>query len=157
MKLPKFETLYCLYDPFALPWRAKIGISIDHEIRKGQVEQSIKQEHGISLNLRRFGVPVLFARKNERLAHWIFKKMKYTGVWNSNGGQEWFWALNILSFVLCWALMSYYGIEAAKWKAFFFLVLPIPVDHILVISILFLVQWAVLLGSLYGAAYFLFA
>lgn len=151
LRLPKYEHLYVLFDPLRLPWRCKTGISCAGEIRKGQIQDSIKYHTGQRLQFRQFRVPVLFARHNERFVHWVFRKigMQNREFSGTDGGTEHFYSINILTFVFTWLLLAWFGAEAPHWKAALLLVVPFPLDHILLICILALLQYAVVLGALW--------
>jgi hypothetical protein len=157
ISLPRYESLYIMFCPFDYPWRAKCGISQDGDIRKSQVRQSIKETKGVEAQIYHVRVPVLFARQNERFVHWLYRKMRYTGLWQTCGGSEWFWSANLLTFVLCWILFAHAGIKEPMWKAGFIMLLPLPIDFALLILVLAAIQYAAIFGIFYSLLYFVFA
>ena len=156
-RLPRYEHLYIMADPFNLPYRAKCGISCDGDIRKGQVQQSIKNVTGMDVKLYHVRLPVLFARQNEKLVHWMLKRFRYNGLRDTSGWSEWVWSLNVLTFVLSWILFAQMGVKEPMWKAGFMMLLPLPIDCALIIFTLALVQYAAIFGVFYLLLYFVFA
>lgn len=156
-RLPHVQHLYVLFDPAAIPWRCKTGISCDGDIRKGQVECSIRERVGQKVKFRHVKLPVLYARQNERLIHWLFRRFRWNGFSETNGGGEYFWSINFLTFALVWLWLWQRGVDLAHWKAALILVLPIPLDYILIVVILCVAQVVVLFAGFYGLIWFLFA
>lgn len=149
MKLPKYESLYVMFSPFNLPWRAKIGISKDHDIRKSEIEYSIKTNLGMTVKLRHFALPVLFARQNEKFLHWILQGLRYRRMGNTSGKTEWFISVNFITFAIAFLWMWWHGVDAAHWKAFALLILPAPIDHFILVLVLCIVQFAVVIAAFY--------
>lgn len=157
LSLPHFGHLYTLFDPKALPHRCKTGISIDGEIRCEQIQESIKFHTGRTLKFRKFYLPVLYARQNERFIHKVFSGFRNREFAGTDGHTEHFWAYNFLTFAAAWLGLWWFGAEAAMWKAGYLLFVRWPLDHILLIVLLAALQYALIFSVFYGLLFFLFA
>jgi hypothetical protein len=148
---PKFEHLYIIFAPTALPYRAKIGISIAAAMRKEQIKSELRPMFG-NVAVYAIGFPVLYARQIECKLHGWFARMQYRGIQHTNGGTEWFWSLNILTCVALSILRLYMGEKwfLLPWVA---LMVPFPIDYILLTLLIAAIQWALILGGLWGAAW----
>lgn len=141
MKLPKFEHLYCGFT-FDLPYRHKWGISIKASGRWTNIKKELSQELGRDITVFVLPLPILFARHFEQFIFRLFRWARYTGLKISTGRTEYYWSINVFSFLIAWALMYYFGVQDGKWKSLFLLLLPVPIDGFLVIIIIFLLQWS---------------
>ena len=149
MKFPHFEHLYIIFAPGALPYRGKIGISIEAMDRKKQIKAELKPMFG-DAKVYAIGFPVLWAYQIEQRMHRFFARMQYNGIRHTNGGSEWFWSANVISCVLLYFVRLYLG-EKFTLLPLFALVCPLPIDYILVTLFIFAFQWALILGGLWGA------
>jgi hypothetical protein len=151
MTFPKFEHLYLIFAPYAMPYRAKIGISIAAKQRKEQIKAELRPMFG-NVTVYAVGLPVLYAYQIEQRLHRLFARFQYNGIQHTNGGTEWFWSLNIFTCVALSILRLYMGEKwfLLPWVA---LMVPFPIDYILLTLLIAAIQWALILGGLYGAAW----
>lgn len=154
MKLPRFEHLYCGFT-FDLPFRHKWGISISAKGRWSNIKQELEQELGRSITVYAMPVPILFARNCEQFIFRLFKSFQYTGLKTSTGRTEYFWSINFISFFLVWFLLYYFGVADGKWKALFLLLIPFPFDGILIILIIFILQWSLMAAAFAGLIWYI--
>lgn len=152
MKLPKFEHLYCGFT-FDLTYRHKWGISISADQRWMSIKHDLELELGREIKVYKLALPILFARQFEQGIFRLFKSFQYTGLKRSTGRTEYFWSINFISFFLAWFLMWKFGVDDAKWKALFLLLIPAPIDGFLVVFTIFIVQWAAIVG-LFGLGFY---
>lgn len=150
MRLPKFEHLYVIFAPFSMPGRSKIGISIEAKQRKIEIERELRACFGYGVRVYAIGLPVLYARQIEARLHRAFYRMRYNGVQHTNGGSEWFWSINVLTclllvFLRLWMPQKYFLLP---WIV---LMIPIPLDFLLLTLLIFAIQWAAILGGIWAA------
>lgn len=151
MTFPRFEHLYIIFAPGALPYRAKIGISIEAKDRKMQIKSELRPMFG-DVKVYAVGFPVLYARQIESKLHGWFSRLQYRGIQHTNGGTEWFWSLNVLTCVILSIFRLYMGEKwfLLPWVA---LMVPFPIDYILLTLLIAAFQWALILGGLWGVAW----
>ena len=149
MKLPRFEHLYIIFAPYALPCRAKIGISIEAKQRKEQIKAELRPMFG-DTTVYAIGLPVLYAYQIEQRLHRIFRRLQYHGIRHTNGGTEWFWSINFLTFAVLLVARYWMG-ERLFLLPFFALIVPLPIDFFLITLLIAACQWALILGGLWAA------
>lgn len=149
-RLPKFEHLYVMFAPSALPWRAKIGISIEAKQRKVQIEAELRRVFGYSVKVYAIGLPVLYAKQIEQRLHRVFDKMRYRGLQGTNGGTEWFWCPNIL---LCMGaiFVRYWFGDKYHLLPYIVVLFPIPLDIFFLTLLIAALQWSVIVAGIWGA------
>lgn len=153
MKLPRFEHLYCGFT-LDLPYRHKWGISISAKNRWSNIKMELEQELGRSIKVYALPVPILYAGYFERLLFRIFRYLKYNGLKYSTGRTEYFWSVNIFTFLTLWGALDFFGFQDGIYKAFLTLLIPAPLDGFLVILIIFIVQWAAILATVGGLIWY---
>lgn len=154
MKLPRFEHLYCGFT-IDLIYRHKWGISIEAGSRWSNIKQELSQELGRDVKVFVFPVPILYARSCEKFIFRLFKSFQYKGLKTSTGRTEYFWSINFISFALIWFLLWLSGFHCAKYVALSFSALPVPIDGFLVILIIFILQWAAIIGTFAGLIWYI--
>ena len=155
MKLPKFEHLYCGFT-LDLPWRHKWGISIEAGDRWKSIKTGLEKELGRSIKVYSLPVPILYAGYFERLLFRIFKYLKYNGLKYSTGRTEYFWSVNIFTFLTLWDALTFFGFQDGFYWAIFTLLIPVPLDGFLMILIIFILQWALIAAFFFLGFYWLF-
>ena len=154
MKLPRFEHLYCGFT-IDLPYRHKIGWSLSAEKRWKDIKRELGRELGRDIDVWALPVPILYARSCEQFIFRLFKSFQYKGLKTSTGRTEYFWSINFISFFLAWFLLYYFGVQDGKWKALFLLLIPAPIDGFLVILVIFILQWAAIIGTFAGLIWYI--
>ena len=154
MKLPKFEHLYCGFT-LDLPWRHKWGISVSAKNRWSNIKMELEQELGRSITVYALPVPILYAGYFERLLFRIFRYLKYNGLKYSTGRTEYFWSVNIFTFLTLWGALDFFGFQDGIYKAFITMLIPAPLDGFLMILIIFIVQWALIAAFFFLGFYWL--
>lgn len=130
-------------------YRAKIGITNDSfSSRKAGIESTIKQETGVKPNIYGFALPTLFARKKEKYLHGKFSKFR-TRV-HGSGKTEWFWYVNILTTLAVFLLSKNIGEDKPPASFLWILLLPIPLDYMLIAVLAFLAELAIIALTLYA-------
>jgi hypothetical protein len=149
LPLPRFEHIYVMFDPLRYPLRAKVGISISAKERRNQVEQSIRSSgRKVALKCPIY-LPVLYARKCEAFIHRILRPLSFDGLHGTSGGSEWFYFVNVASFLLLWITFYLFGHDAPMYKAGIFLFVPVPLDFYLLILAIAALQYAAIIGGLW--------
>lgn len=149
VKLPsllpkKVEMVYVFWSPEEL-WKYKVGLSNSPSLRMGQVGKKVVWWAFIPL-------PCFSAIRVETAIHNILKPLN-TPVDDKggSGGTEWFWSFNILTFVslLLWHRdITMIGIIAA--------ILPYPIDGVIVVTLAWILDTAMILFAIGLVAYLLF-
>jgi len=154
MKLPRFEHLYCGFT-LDLPYRHKWGISIESDQRWKSIKTDLEKELGreVKVTVRRF--PILYARFFERLLFRVFHPLKYNGLKQSTGRTEYFWSVNIFTFLTLWGALDFFGFQDGLYWAIFTLLIPVPLDGFLMILIVFILQWALILSTVAGLIWYI--
>lgn len=147
MKFPRFEHLYCGFTP-ELPYRHKWGYSLTAKERWESIKRELSQELGREVKVIVLPVPILYAQYFERLLFRIFRCLKYNGLKYSTGRTEYFWSINIFTFLTLWGALDFFGFSDGIYKAFITMLIPAPLDGFLMILIIFILQWAAILGFL---------
>lgn len=153
MKLPRFEHLYCGFTP-ELPYRHKWGWSLEAKDRWASIKRELSQELGRDVKVFVLPVPILYAGYFERLLFRIFRHLKYNGLKYSTGRTEYFWSVNIFTFLTLWGALDFFGFQDGIYKAFLTLLIPAPLDGFLMILIIFLLQWAAILATFGGLIWY---
>lgn len=154
MKLPRFEHLYCGFT-LDLPYRHKWGISISAKNRWSNIKMELEQELGRSIKVYALPVPILYAGYFERLLFRIFRYLKYNGLKYSTGRTEYFWSVNIFTFLTLWGALDFFGFDDGIYKAFITMLIPAPLDGFLMILVIFIVQWAAIIGTFAGLVWYI--
>jgi hypothetical protein len=154
MKLPRFAHLYCGFT-LDLPYRMKIGWSLSAEKRWKDIKRELGKELGRDIKVWALPVPILYARECEKIVFRLFKYYKYNGLKTSTGRTEYFWAVNIFTFLTLWGALDFFGVQDGIYKAFLTLLIPAPLDGFLVILIIFLLQWAAILATFGGLIWYI--
>jgi len=154
MKLPRFQHLYCGFT-LDLPYRHKWGISIEAGDRWKSIKTGLESELGRSIKVYALPVPILYARQCEQFIFRVFKSLQYKGLKTSTGRTEYFWSINIFTFLTLWGALDFFGFDDGIYKAFLTLLIPAPLDGFLVILIIFILQWALIAAFFFLGFYWL--
>ena len=154
MKLPRFQHLYCGFT-LDLPYRHKWGISISAKNRWSNIKMELEQELGRSIKVYSLPVPILYARECEQFIFSVFKSLQYTGLKTSTGRTEYFWSVNIFTFLTLWDALTFFGFQDGFYWALFTLLIPVPLDGLLMILIIFILQWALIAAFFFLGFYWL--
>lgn len=134
-----------------LPHAVKIGVSNAPNLRRGQVNASVSAKVGREVGLTCLALPILFwAYKFEAAIH----NLAPSGIcvkWlkGTDGGTEWFYTVSPFSAMLIFCLVyGLFGIGNGYWCGVFLLPL-LPLDAILILVLVFLLNWGVALGAIY--------
>ena len=126
---------------------AKVGISGRlTDCRRQNIQQSIRDKHGKDIKIKTaFFFPVFAPAAIETAIHQAFKRFRSDVYADTSGGTEWFGWFNIITayFVFLWGWSCGASEGYCLASAAFFLLMPIPLDLILCVLILGLVQWTV--------------
>ena len=155
MKFPRFQHLYCGFT-LDLPYRHKWGISISAKNRWSNIKMELEQELGRNIKVYSFAVPILYARECEQFIFRVFKSLQYNGLKTSTGRTEYFWSVNIFTFLTLWGALDFFGFDDGIYKAFFLSSIPVPLDGFLMILIIFILQWALILSTVAGLIWYIF-
>lgn len=147
MKLPRFESLYCGFT-FALPWVVKIGRSDLAEQRWRGIKAGLETELGYKVRVYVFHLPVLYAQQCENLICYLYGSWKFKGLKTCTGRTEFYWFPNFILFSLVGLFLWHKGAVSPHWKAFAFLVLPIPIDACIVVLLIAITQYCII-GSIF--------
>ena len=158
--LPRVEHLYVFYSlSVDLLWRSKIGISIDGETRRDQVESSINKALSRNIRLRCAAkVPVLFARKMEGSLHRALPHAysPYRELAGSSGWSEWFYSVNkVVPGLLVLAALYFWNFDFVLGAAIV-LALPLPIDFIIFVLLIFVCQWGAIVCAAWWAVKIVF-
>ena len=154
LSLPRFEALYCQASPLEFPYRGKGGVSVDGKIRGEQISCSIKNVMGRDVELwTMMAAPVLFPYRMEKILHWILDQTsnRCKTFEGTNGGTEWHWSNNLLTFSLFFGVFVYFNVSEPFYKSLFVCLIPAPLDHCLLILLIALTQYAALGFGIYYA------
>lgn len=157
--LPRWEHVYCQSATADAPYRGKVGVSVDGEIRGNQIQYSIKEVLNRDVVIwTMIAAPVLFPYKVEKIIHWILRKTAgscktFEG---SSGGTEWFWSNNIITFFFFLTFFWWIGTPEPFYKAIFVVCVPFPLDHCLLIILIALIQYALIVTGFYFLFGFVF-
>jgi hypothetical protein len=154
MKLPRFAHLYCGFT-IDLPYRHKIGWSLSAEKRWKDIKRELGKELGRDIDVWTLPVPILYARSCEQFIFRLFKSFKYNGLKTSTGRTEYFWSVNIFTFLTLWGALDFFGFQDGIYKAFFLSSIPVPLDGFLMILVIFIVQWALIAAFFFLGFYWL--
>ena len=155
LSLPRFEMLYVLYS-FSFPWRFKIGFSWDVQRRIEEVQASMSYELGYSIKVRKaMAMPVLYAYQIEQRVHRLLNKTQCKDM-RGSGKTEWFEWPNFLGCLIILVSCYYFDIKKPAIHGLLALCIPIPIDAALVVLIIALLQYAAILGGVYGILYLIF-
>ena len=154
MKLPRFAHLYCGFTP-DLPYRHKIGWSLSAEKRWKDIKRELGKELGRDIDVWTLPVPILYARECEQFIFRVFKSLQYTGLKTSTGRTEYFWSVNIFTFLTLWDTLTFFGFQDGFYWALFTLLIPVPLDGFLMILIIFILQWAAIIGTFAGLIWYI--
>lgn len=136
--------MYCMF--CIVPYCYKIGISATPKYRRAQVEESVRHFVG-PIKVRMFPpMPMLFARRFERLIHRMNRNAGLNAGWaeKTDGGTEWHFGLNIFSGFAMWYFTGDLGYSAAVlaspvvWDAWVLTLLIFLLD----IGAFWLIVWA---------------
>ena len=156
-RLPRFEDIYVQAAPMEIPYRGKAGVSVDGRVRCDQIASSIEQITGQRVHLRTWAkASVLYPYRCEKIIHWVLDRVhwKYKGFKGSTGWTEWYIGPNILTFFALLALLWHFDISEPFYKAVFVLIVPAPLDQILLVYLVWAVQWAIMLTLLFLLCWF---
>lgn len=151
----RLRYIYTLYT-FSLPWRFKIGIAYDVQQRIGQIQYELSRQTGKQVLIRKaMAVPVFFPESAEqRLHHWfaaLRAKVPY-----HRGHTEWFGIVNIATLAIWLRFLAAHS-EAFTMQRFyislFLLLVPFPLDGVLLQVVVMLLHFFVPLLCLYGILY----
>lgn len=154
MKLPRVRHLYCGFTP-DLPYRHKWGESIEAADRWKSIKAGLEKELGRNIKVYSFAVPILYARECEQFIFRVFKSLQYKGLKTSTGRTEYFWSINIFTFLTLWGALDFFGFDDGIYKAFLTLLIPAPLDGFLMILVIFIVQWALIAAFFFLGFYWL--
>jgi len=115
----------------------------------------LEQELGRSIKVYALPVPILYARECEQFIFRVFKSLQYKGLKTSTGRTEYFWSVNIFTFLTLWGALDFFGFDDGIYKAFITLLIPAPLDGFLMILIIFIVQWAAIIGTFAGLIWYI--
>lgn len=137
------------------PYRAKIGISTSPKMRREQITESIRQETGKKVTLKYIAFPFLMWGKTEQrllnLTAWMYAKADMPG----SGRTEWRWYLNIFTALFISLLSKELPAKGEIWRFALILLIPAPLDFVLLVAFAFLLEIAVVFGLVW-AGWFLF-
>lgn len=135
-------------------YRAKIGISTAPKLRREQIRESIRQETGKQITISYIALPFLMWGKTEthllRLTAWAYAKADMPG----SGRTEWRWYVNIIAALILSLFAREMPGKGEVWRFVVIMLLPIPLDFILLVAAAFLLEISIVGGALW-AAYFL--
>ena len=154
MNLPRFQHLYCGFT-LDLPYRHKWGISLESEKRWINIKRDLGSELGRDIKVYKLALPVLYARTFEKLVFRVFRSLKYNGLKQSTGRTEYFWSVNIFTFLTLWDALTFFGFQDGFYWALFTLLIPVPLDGFLMILIIFILQWALIAAFFFLGFYWL--
>lgn len=146
--------LYSLYslDP-ALRGKHKIGISDDVERRRVEIEYGIQSSLGRRAKIRvAIAVPIFWSKRWEGWLHRKLADLRVDVPYHS-GHTEWFRTQNervaLLYLLLLWYLSADLTLGRVLITAVIFR-LPFPLDSVLKLGAILLLQVSLILGTLYG-------
>jgi hypothetical protein len=131
-------------------WVAKVGFSVDADLRAADVERSIWQRTGQNVRVSTFfRVRVFMFRGTEKAVHTAlrpYNTLKFSG---ANGGTEFFRVINLVLGLMCYLFFWAYGLPCAGWLALCVMLLPWPLDFALFVLLLAVVEWALIGAAVY--------
>ena len=131
-------------------WIAKVGFSVDADLRAADVERSIWQKTGQNvLVLPFFRVRVFMFRGIEKAVHTVLRPYNTVRFAGANGGTEFFRVINVLCGLLCYTLFWWLGLPCAGWLALCIMVLPLPFDFALFVALLAALEYCIVLALIY--------
>ena len=144
------QYLYILFIPSVrYPYRAKVGISNDVNLRIKQIRDSIYNETRKEANVRcAVKIPFLNARNWEGVIHRLTRSI--SADMPGSGRTEWRWYLNIITALL----VGYFGRDldfknGEVMRFCFIAFLPIPLDLIMLAIVAFLFELSLLIGAMF--------
>lgn len=158
LNLPRVEHLYVFFSVTpSFFWVAKVGISQGAETRVKQVSASVSELLKRKVVLWRIPVPVLFARRVEAFLHRLLESRKTPLYWKyselpgTSGHTEWFGYLNPVFAIIVGVVWWYFGKSSAGIMAVIALLLPLPIDFIIFVTLIFVCQWGAIVCAVWGA------
>jgi hypothetical protein len=138
--------VYIMVSP-DFPYRAKVGFSNAPKWRAAAIRDSIKQEIGRAVIISRWlSFPLVSAQYNEKAIHALIDTFSTSTVPGS-GRSEWFWILNVFSAIIAALAFWAFGVSCPLVRAAVILVLPLPLDLTIFITLLAFFQYALILGG----------
>lgn len=135
------KTLYVLFTG-ALPWRTKIGITGNLAARKSQIASELSGRMGKYVVIRTaMAIPVLFPESLERWMHRAFERLR-AYVPRHSGHTEWFVIRNFWAACCLLGLSEWLGLDWDYWHLAVVYFLPLPLDAVLFLALIFLGQVA---------------
>ena len=161
--LPRIERRYVYVlnvrpaKPGLLPflWVAKVGFSVDADVRAADVERSIWQVTGQNVRVSTFfRVRVFMFRGIEKAVHTVLRRYKTDRFAGASGGTEFFNVRNFVTGIL--AGIAYYaaGGTCPVWFALFVYILPWPIEFAFYVLLLAIVE-LILIGAAVYVGYLL--
>ncbi len=120
-------------------WVAKVGFSVDADLRAADVERSIFEKTGHSVNLVVFfKFRVFLFRSIEKAVHNVlrWKIYRYTEFEAANGGTEFFRVFNLLTAAIISILYWGAGGTCPVYLFLFCLAIPYPIDFAILVAVL---------------------
>lgn len=96
--------------------------------------------------------PMLYARQNEFAIHSVFARLKRYDMPKHCGRNEWYWGINFVSAILAYIGIWYSGRDDVSGWLLAVLFAPVPLDFIICIVLLAVVQYS-LIGLFFYVAY----
>lgn len=141
------EWQYILYS-WSYPYRYKAGRSRRFNARISDIQRTMSVDAGKNVHVGlAIKMPVFFAGKNEKAIHGC-------ALWRSandmpgSGRTEWSWSLNVYTMILAYLVL--YALDWPLWPSLVILVLPFPLDFILITFLLAVIQYAIAGLTIYG-------
>lgn len=133
-----------------LPGRAKVGISAAPEMRAADIEASILEKYGDSVQLVRVLCVRLFLYRGvEKAVHRFISMLPCRAYRNASGGTEFFITLNPLLGLLVMLLLYCLNVKYPPLLAILVGVIPLPLDMCLLVLLLAAVEYAALIAAAY--------
>lgn len=160
IRLPRYRHLYVLAAPLDYPWIGKIGVADEEDDRTPCIRKSVCAVMQRTVEVECYmKLPVLFAYKYEQ---WLHRKLDRFNLQKdtfrgSSGWTEWYRCINVGVFALSWAGLGWMGVPEAFYKALFIFLVPIPLDFMLYVLVIFLIEWTIMLSAVGGLAYFTYS
>lgn len=144
------KTLYILFS-WQLPWRFKAGISGNLKSRIAQIAYELSNETGRNVEVKTaLAVPVFMPEAMERLLHSAFSWLRAYVPYHA-GHTEWF---TVRNFIACAVFIGCCREFDLNWKVWHLLIVyffPLPLDAIIILAGIFVIQLAAGLFLAYAA------
>jgi hypothetical protein len=140
----KFEYIYILFS-WDFPMRGTLGVAPDVETRRLDMQATLSSILSRDVTVRviwKMPVATHPAYDIETAIHRALHPLRCTSIPGS-GRTFWYWIPNLVTALVSGLLMWGFGVTEPTIRAMFLLLLPVPIDFALCVTLLALVEYSI--------------